>query len=142
MKNNLITAAGGTWFVYLENNLPLTRDGGGNLFINSVSSGFSNGWAIRNIGEPNARFRIVKYIASIPSVNYPTTDTVKIAIKWNGTTADVFVNGVKVVSATPFTTTNMEFLGGNGSDHPKYIKQMALFPTPLSDDQCIALTTL
>jgi hypothetical protein len=140
--NNLITDAGGTWFVYLENNLPLTRDGGGNLFIDTVSSGFGNGWAIRNIAEPNARFRIVKYIASLPSVNYATTDTVKIAIKWNETTADVFVNGVKVVSATPFTTTNMQFLGGNGSDHPKYIKQMALFAKPLTDAECIALTTL
>jgi hypothetical protein len=36
----------------------------------------------------------------------------------------------------------MEFFRWTGADVSKYIKQMALFPTPLSDDQCIALTTL
>jgi hypothetical protein len=70
------------------------------------------------------------------------TDTAKIAIKWNGSTADVFVNGTKVVSATSFTATNMEFLYGQASDVPKFIQQMALYPSPLSDANCIALTTL
>jgi hypothetical protein len=36
----------------------------------------------------------------------------------------------------------MEHLGANGSDQPKYIKQMALFAKPLTDAECIALTTL
>jgi hypothetical protein len=31
-----------------------------------------------------------------------TDDEIKVAIKWNGATADVFVNGIKVVSATAF----------------------------------------
>jgi hypothetical protein len=63
-------------------------------------------------------------------------------MKWNGSTADVFVNGTKVVSATSFTATNMEFLNGQGTDVPKFISQMDLFPTPLTDAECIALTTL
>jgi hypothetical protein len=36
----------------------------------------------------------------------------------------------------------MEFFRWTGADVSKYIKQMALFPTPLHDDECIALTTL
>ena len=70
-----------------------------------------------------------------------TTDTSKIAIKWNGTTADVFENGVKVVSATSFTPTVMEFFFGSGTRRFLNINSMALFPTPLTDTQCIALTT-
>jgi hypothetical protein len=70
-----------------------------------------------------------------------TTDTVKIAIKWNGTSADVFANGTKVVSATAFTTTNMEFLAASGTQVPTFIQAMALYPTPLSDSDCTTLTT-
>jgi hypothetical protein len=62
-------------------------------------------------------------------------------MKWNGATADVFVNGVKVVTATAFPTTNMEFLNCFATDVPKYINEMALFPIPLTDTDCIALTT-
>ena len=35
----------------------------------------------------------------------------------------------------------MEYLNSINTDTPKFIQQMALFPTPLSDDQCIALTS-
>jgi hypothetical protein len=141
--NNLITEEGGTWFVHLINNVSVSRDTSSvGLFIADSSNGITgNGISLRNNG--NQRLSINKRIAGSQTQIYPTTtDHVKVAIKWNGTTADVFVNGTKVVSATSFTTTDMEFFSGTGGDVSKYIKQMALFPTPLSDDQCIALTTL
>lgn len=140
--NGLITAAGGTWFIELRNNIGYTRDASGSFFIDSQNGGLGNGFNIRNVGTPNQRFVIVKYVSFSPSNLYFTlTDTVKIAIKWNGTTADVFVNGTKQVSGTSFTTTNMEFFGGNGNDQPKFIQQMALFSTPLSDAALITMTT-
>jgi hypothetical protein len=69
------------------------------------------------------------------------TDDVKVAIKWNGTAADVFVNGVKVVTSSAFTATSLQFLAGTGVDAPKFINQSSLFPVPLTDDQCIEITT-
>jgi hypothetical protein len=140
--NGLITSAGGTWFVDFRNNRTLTRDvGGTGLALADISAGGSNSLALRSV---NARITIAKYIAGTPtSLFNTTTDTAKIAIKWNGSTADVFVNGVKVVTETAFTTTNMEFLTNPSSiDIPKTINSMLLAPTPLTDDQCIALTTL
>jgi len=87
--------------------------------------------------------RILKRVSGTGTELYSTlTDTIKVAIKWNGSTADVFVNGTKTVSATAFTTTNMEFLSGLGNDVPKFIQSMALYPTPLSDTDCTTLTTL
>jgi cytochrome c-type biogenesis protein CcmE len=142
--NNLITAAGGTWFVHLINNVVMSRDTSNvGLFIGNSSNGVTGDvLAIRNNGVNN-RLTINKRIAGSQTQFYTTTtDHVKVAIKWNGTTADVFENGIKVVSATSFTTTDMEFFSGTGGDVSKYIKQMALFPTPLSDAECIALTTL
>jgi hypothetical protein len=139
--NGLITASGGTWFVDIRNNRVLTRDAGSvGLALADTNVGGTNSLSLRSY---NQRINVAKYIAGAPtSLFATTTDTAKIAIKWNGTTADVFVNGVKVVSATAFTTTALEFLTNPSPvDIPKYINSMALFPTPLTDTQCIALTT-
>ena len=143
--NGFITSAGGTWFVELNNNLSLVRDIGsrGISISDSITDFNGNAFYIRSGGATSQRLTITKYIGGVSSVFYlTTTDTVKIAIDWNGTTADVFVNGVKVVTGTAFTTTNMQFLNGGGQDVPKYIKSMMLFPTPLTDAECAYLTTL
>jgi len=141
--NNFITSAGGTWFTELTNNFILTRDTGGQFGIGTTSE-ISLGSALtirRDSGT--GRLLIVKYISASGTPIYTTlTDTIKVAIKWNGTTADVFVNGVKVVTSTLFTTTAMEFIQGNTSDVPKYIKSFILFPTPLTDAEMASLTTL
>ena len=144
--NNLIVGGGGTWFVHLINNTALIRD----IFYYSVFLGTgSTGDASANAltftfgGSTAARATIRKKVSSVEATLYSTTtDTAKILFKWNGASADVFVNGAKVVSATLFNTTAMEHLGASGNDTIKYIKQMALFARPLTDAQCIALTTL
>jgi hypothetical protein len=140
--NNLITSAGGTWIVNLKNNIPITRDGvESGIYIDSLSGGFTNGINIRNAAAAS-RVSISKWIAGAGAPLYTTTtDNVKIAIKWNGTTADIFENGVKVVSATSFAITNMEFLQafGNASAR-KFISSIMLYPTPLSDAECINIT--
>jgi hypothetical protein len=142
--NGLITASGGTWFLDLKNSIARTRDAfAQSIFIGNSSSGVgANGFAF-TYAASISRIQIRKYVAAVETVIYTTTvDNPKIAIKWNGTTADIFQNGVKVVSATAFTGTNMEWLVAQAQDVPKYINSMALFPTALTDTQCIALTTL
>jgi len=141
--NGLITASGGTWFVDLSNNLSLVRDVYSTGLFVGDTTGAANSLAIRNAGGTANRLAIQKFIASIPTTLFTTTTSnVKIAIKWNGATADVFVNGVKVVTATAFTTTAMQFLSHIAPiDVPKNINSMALFPTPLTDTQCIAITS-
>jgi hypothetical protein len=140
--NGFITAAGGTWFLDLSSNLALTRDGSTSFFIGDNAVGtLGNSINIRNNGAAQ-RLNINKVVAGSLTPLYLTlTDNVKMAIKWNGTTADVFVNGSKVHTATPFTATALQFLGGTGSDVPKFINQSSLFPVPLTDAQCIQLTT-
>ena len=141
--NGLITSSGGTWFVELRGNVVLTRDAsGGGLFINTGTSALlGNGFSIRNTGAN--RLVVQKVISDTSTSLYTTTtDTTKIAIKWNGTTADIFANGTKVVSATSFTPTAMENLLSSGSNVALFIQSMALYPTPLSDTDCTTITTL
>ena len=142
--NGLITSAGGTWFIELNNNLSLLREAGVYSLFLADTLVPSNGLIIRNSTSTSQRLSISKRINAVTetSLFLTLTNTVKIAIKWNGTTADVFVNGVKEVISTSFSTTNMEFLKANTADVPKYIKSTMLFPTPLTDTECINLTTL
>jgi hypothetical protein len=138
--NGLITASGGTWFVDLRNNRSLVRDASTNGLFLSDATFLLFGLRIKTYA-PNNRLAISKVVAGTETPIYTTTtDAVKLAIKWNATTADLFVNGVKVVAATAFTPTAMESLSNNLSV-PLNINSMALFPTALTDTQCIALTT-
>jgi hypothetical protein len=145
--NGLITSSGGTWFVELLNNVAYTRDSTGNFWLGdnstSGSGGTVNSFTFRNNSVGSSRLAINKVInGTLTALYTTTTDTSKIAIKWNGSMADVFVNGTKVVSATSFSTTNMEFLSGQANDVPKFIQSIMLFSTPKSDEYLIALTTL
>jgi hypothetical protein len=143
--NGLITSSGGTWFVELKDNIDLIRNGSaGGIFINTGTLSLDgNGFLLRNPTSSSQKISIIKYIAGVATTLYNTLTTeLKVAIKWNGTTADVFVNGTKVVSATAFTTTAMENLIGEGTNRSLNIAQIDLFPTPLTDAQCQELTTL
>jgi hypothetical protein len=143
--NNFITAAGGTWFVDLSNNTSLIRDSFNNgLFVSDLPNSLNNSISFGHVATGTSlRLSIRKTISTTNTIIYATlTDTAKVAIKWNGTSIDVFANGVKVVTASAFTTTNMNFLGCFAGDVPKFINQSALFPAPLTDEECITITTL
>ena len=140
--NGLITASGGTWFVDLRGNVARVRDAASQFWLGDTSStNLVNAFTFRGQAS-NARMSINKVVGGTTTQLLTTpADAIKVAIKWNGTSADVFVNGVKVVTATAFTTTNMEFLNGFAADVPKYINSMALFPTPLTDGEMSMLTS-
>jgi hypothetical protein len=141
----MISSAGGTWFVDLRNNRALVRDTAesqNTLFISDSSLLFStNSICIHNINDLTA-FLSVFLRNNGSSQTIYTTDAanLKLAIKWNGATMDVFQNGVKVVSAHPFAATNLNFLNGGGGDVPKNINSMALWNTPLTDDELEVIT--
>jgi len=143
--NNFITASGGTWFFDLNNTAQFGRSNSNfALFLSSVDNGFGgNGFVLYNTGSPSQRLTIAKYVnGSISTLYTLTSDRTRFAIKWNGSTADFFENGVKVISATGFTGTALQFIGNQSLPVPININQSALFPIPLTDAQCIQLTTL
>jgi hypothetical protein len=140
--NGLISASGGTWYVELRNNVAYVRDSSVNaIWIGDNSNGTLNAILLRNPSASSSRLVVaIRISGTLTSVFTTTTDSVKISIKWNGTSADVFVNGTKVVSAIAFTTTNMEFLAASGTQVPTFIQAMALYPQPLSNVDSGVLT--
>jgi len=137
--NGLISASGGTWYVELKNNITYLRD-----TVNEpleLSENTNNGFYIRP-SSVSSRLQILKRQGGFSTPLFTTTtDNVKLVIKWNGTTADVFVNGVKQVLGTSYVTTLMENLTGRGAIVPIFIQAMVLFNTPKSDEFCEALTS-
>jgi len=137
--NGLITSSGGTWFVELRNNVANTITGsfgyGFRLLNFSSSQGinfaYANGTLARIYNNINGAV-----------IYTTTTTTTKVAIKWNGTSLDVFANGTKVVSAFSFTELQLNDLTTSSSPFSYWIQAMALYPTPLSDTDCTTLTTL
>lgn len=142
-SNNYVTAAGGTWFVDLDNNVARVRDAADvGLFLGDTATGTTNSFCI-NTPSGSSRMEIDSYVnGSASTLHVTTTDRTRAAIKWNGSTADVFVNGTKVVSGTTFTGTSLEFMGLNVKDTPKYIRGMWLAPVPLTDADCVTMTKL
>ncbi len=136
----MISSAGGTWFVDLRDNQALIRDTFATLSIFQTSA-LTNSFVFFNHSTASGgRIQIAKFISGTATTIYTTTsNTSKIAIKWNGTTADIFENGVKVVSETAFTTTNMDSLT-SGSGLRATINSMALWNTPLTDDELEVIT--
>lgn len=137
--NGIITSAGGTWYVELNNNIQAVGDTATDFLVLNVSgTAFGNGFRLYS---PSSLSRVQIFKNTNQFLLTTTSNVSKIAIKWNGVTADVFENGIKVVNATAFTTTNMEFLSNGINANAKYIKSTLLFPTPLSDAECISMTT-
>ena len=138
--NGLISASGGTWFINFRFQPNAQRDNSNALRLGDTSNGFDISGSLGSYGFILAKFVSGTFTNILFSYEGKTA-FVKLAIKWNGTTADVFVNGTKVVSATSFTPTTMNDLtGSNGS--AVFIQQMALFPAPLTDTECAAMTTI
>lgn len=141
--NGLIGASGGTWLVELKNNISYTRDAS-NLGIYISDAAVANAIAINN--STNTLLLVRKYVAASPTTIY-TTDAaqVKLVVKWyndGSNKVDVFANGLKVVTGSSlFDITQLSSLTSNNADVPKYISQMALWNTPLSEAQCISLSS-
>jgi len=140
--NGLITSSGGTWFVELRNNIAYRGDGAGDgIFLRAT--GDTDNFRFYSDNSATTRVIIFKRVSNVNTQIYTTTtDTTKIAIKWNGTTADIFANGTKVVSATSFTATQLQEFATSITGAPKFIQAMALYPTPLSDTDCTTITSL
>jgi hypothetical protein len=142
--NGILTAAGGTWFFDLNNTAQFGRSNSNfALFLSTIDNGFGgNGFVLYNTGSPSQRLTVAKYVNGGISTLYTlSSDATRFAIKWNGTTADFFENGVKVISATAFTATALQFIGNQSLPVPININQSALFPVPMTDAQCIQMTT-
>jgi hypothetical protein len=138
-------AAGGSWYLKLLNNTSQHRVTNGSLYVGSASGSSTSGDVLRVINDgTNTRLKVSKIVNGSPTTLFITSaDIISIVFTWNGSTANIYSNGSKVITDTAFTgTTTLNYLVANGTDVPKYIKTMAIFPEPLTDAEAISLTNI
>jgi hypothetical protein len=138
--NNFVTNAGGTWFLDLNNTNEQIRAASTGITLSLSGNTYIE---IRNTSTASVR-PTIRFIVNSVSVGGYTlaTDTSKIAITWNGTLGNIYVNGVKVITGAAFNVTGLDSLVGGGTANRFIFNQSALFPAPLTDEECITLTTL
>jgi hypothetical protein len=112
------------------------------IYIGNGAINTGNCFVIRGnvIGSPTFP-AILKYVSGTVSTLYTlNAASSKIVIKWDGIYINVFINGTQVVTNSAFTTTNMNNFVSN-AELTTNIKIMALYPLPLTDAQCLSLST-
>ena len=103
--------------------------------LNQVRIQFPSGSNIQGAVYNGAYQALINYAATRKQNN-------KIAFKYKTNDFALFINGVKVGSDTSGTTFSANFLNRIDLGNEVKVKQTLLFPTALSDDECIALTTI
>ena len=124
--------------------------------VTRINDNSTNEFSVISLGGPNGRVRLdftspnktgvlIREVGgqyNVVNINNLTAqgEQVKVAVKNNGTTMQVFING------TEYTPTNPTYLAGSFSHYignSRHIKQKEVyFPTALTDAECISLTTL
>jgi hypothetical protein len=155
LSNSISSSMGitGTWFINIKDNLSVISDNAAaGVYLGSAQNSGTTGDSILfRQGGGISRSSIWLYTGSIQPVGgaiyTPTTNNSKIAITWDSASriSNIYDNGVRVVTSASFVpTTSLRWLRAGNSNpvgRTFNIDSMALFPTVLSDAECIALTT-
>lgn len=121
-------------------------------YVSITNSTASNRIIIGVVGGSGNFLRIVGISGGVSNGgnNYAIADTAsyfKVAVKYSNSSIDIFINGVKKTSqsfsAFSASVDEITFDDGNGAlPFLGDVKQRLLFPTALTDAECIALTTI
>ena len=119
----------------------------------SITNGVSSSYGLRILYHTNGSVFFQKYVNGIRTTQLiattiTMTDFNKLAIRYNSTTVDVWVNGVEILTnadtnAIPSGTLNrLGFDIGNGTQQFfGKVKQLQVYDTALTDTQLAALTS-
>jgi hypothetical protein len=133
LSNDIISGA--TEFTWLFDNTGTELDGQVNVVFQLVCTGT----ALRYYSSQGGRFYAGGYFGEANAIG-------KLCVKYDGTTITMFKDGIK---STSTSSTNLgatiyldELFTSNNFGTPIKLNQMLFFKTALSDDECIALTTI
>jgi len=136
-----------TYFFEFVNNTEISRDSASTSI--RVNNSASNLGSFRIYRSSSSDYRLAVVLQDIngnfsPSGATTSTDNAKVLIKrvWDTGLIDVFVNGVKENSGTSLLFNEWSKIEIEGTGSTINVNQALVFPTALTDSECIALTTL
>jgi len=135
-----------TAFVHITGDTLLRNSGDANIRIGHTTS---NDGSIRFYRSTSSSDRKISVVArNLSGTNnisrQSTTEEVKLAIRYDSTSGDweLFENGVSVATATSNDYNEFDTFLISGKGGVAELHQLVVFPTALTDSECIALTTL
>jgi len=146
--SSVITSPQGTLFV----NCRALFNGGSFRGISISDGTYSNRLAIVQSSSSNTLLIALvignTFVVNQSITGFTQTNFNKVAVSWGSGTLKVFVNGslsntftsITMPSANLFTRFGLD-AGASASEFEGFVQATALFATPLSDSDCIALTT-
>lgn len=148
--NGLITSAGGSWLI--DQSFNVLGSGGLEYFLHL------NGISINSIGfvlsSSNGTISLRKWTNNVSTLNYTIPNSnrsrSKLMLTFDNTSGilKLFMSGALINTFTSQTFSNYETLAltdanaGGNTQGLHNINSCLLFPTPLTDAECIQLTTL
>ena len=136
-----------TYFFEFKNNQDIVRDSADIVIRVSANTGNLGSFRIYRSSSSLRQLTIVFQNHNgdfIPNGYEMTSDNPKIAIKriWSTGQIQVFVDGTEVIDAVSNLFNRWYKMELKGAGDVVEIKQVVTFPTALTDDECIALTTI
>lgn len=135
-----------TAFVHIKGDALLRDTTAANIMISATTSQDSSIRIYRSSGSENRRLSvIVRNLSASNNISYQaTTDEVKFAVRYDSTTGnwELFENGVSVRTNTNNNYNEFKVFRLKGESGTVELNQMVVFPTALTDSECIALTTI
>jgi hypothetical protein len=140
-------SSSGTLFTELS--FPLAADGNYNGWFFWNGSGYNRIVLQRRgdsgRGQVEVRINNTTQASIISSSVITLEDNHKMLVRWDGNVFTFFIDGVNIGSDTStdvYSGTDLNELASRPTYNAANIKQALIFPTALTDSECIALTTL
>ena len=140
--SNYINSTAGVYYTEIKFDYSTERVAStGGLVLGSDNS-FPSPQAIEIAMSEAGAFRIGKRDSSFTElVSLPSGVNYKVAVKWDSLNLSVYVNGVEEDTST-ISSTNFQYIYHSSGDSSKYIKDLRVYNTELTDAELIKLTTI
>ena len=140
--SNYINSTAGVYYTEIKFDYSTERVAStGGLVLGSDNS-FPSPQAIEIAMSEAGAFRIGKRDSSFTElVSLPSGVNYKVAVKWDSLNLSVYVNGVEEDTST-ISSTNFQYIYHSSGDSSKYIKDLRVYNTALTDAELITLTTI
>ena len=140
--SNYINSTEGVYYTEIKFDYSTERVAStGGLVLGSDNS-FPSPQAIEIAMSEAGAFRIGKRDSSFTElVSLPSGVNYKVAVKWDSLNLSIYVNGVEETTST-ISSTDFQYIYHSSGDSSKYIKDLRVYNTALTDAELITLTTI
>ena len=140
--SNYINSTQGVYYTEIKFDYSTERvTSTGGLVLGSDNS-FPSPQSIEISMSETGAFRIGKRDSSFTElVSLPSGVNYKVAVKWDSLNLSIYVNGVEETTST-ISSTDFQYIYHSSGDSSKYIKDLRVYNTALTDAELIKLTTI